>query len=189
MTLPVLDQPGHPCHQHRCDRCARCLAGECCGNDVIDANLPVEGSWSGKLHAPIGELVERNGLVICHMCGTGHVLLVQHLRHRHKMTGDEYRALFGLAARRALVPKWESERRSEVSILRTDGMRIPPRPTREQASRIAYAREQRAETKKKRGEQLTAEHQRAAAWARWQRPEAKVLARLRPRDGIKEVPS
>lgn len=104
------------CGGHRCDGCARCLAGECCGADVAEANLPAEGAWPTPLHAPIGELVDKGGRVMCHLCGTWHVLLAQHLRHVHKLTADAYRAIAGLKA------------------------------------------------------QLTSEHQRAAARARWDRP-------------------
>lgn len=155
------------CDGHPCDGCARCVAGQCCGEDVAEPDLPRQGSWGGQMHGQIGVLLEKGGKVQCHVCGDWYVELGRHLT-RHRMSADEYRAYFGLACGRALCPAWLSEQRSKkakgegLGRGRTQNVSL----TREQRSLISYRREQRAETAIKRQKQLAAIAQ-AGAQARW----------------------
>lgn len=109
--LAVLDLPGHACDGHACDRCSFCEQGICCGEAVVDANLPAQGSWEGKLYAPLGELrLDGDGKLICHICGVGYDALYAHVR-THKLTPDEYRAMFGLRCQEPLAsPRMQEER-------------------------------------------------------------------------------
>lgn len=165
------------CDGHRCDGCPTCLSGSCCGEEVGQADLPAQGSWPGPLHAPLGELVERDGKVLCHICGKGVVGLTRHLTHKHKgVTADKYRAYFGLACGHSLLPQHEIDRRREQAISQRLAGFIqtpPPRATSEQLSVIATKRESRIEVAKKRKTQLTPAFGRRAANIRW----GKLMAR------------
>ncbi len=148
------------CLGHRCDHCPTCLSGACCGEEVGQADLPAQGSWPGPLFAPLGELVEIDGKVVCHICGWKGIALTHHLWHRHKgVTADDYRAYFGLACTRSLLSEAERLRRSQAA--KEQGLgdrRIAERqPTPEQMSVIATNREARIEVARKRRKQLTPE--------------------------------
>lgn len=133
------------CSDHECDECATCRAGSCCGDSVYDANLPEQGSWVGPLHAPLGELVETDGLVQCHACEwKGHALF-SHVR-RHGITPEQYRAIFGLNTTTALCSASEAARRGrDLSGHRGSA----PTLTREQRQVITSRREKRLESLKK----------------------------------------
>lgn len=135
------------CDDHECDRCPTCLAGRCCGEDVVDANLPDQGSWPGPHHAPLGELLEDGeGRLICHACGRGADALYAHLR-AHRLRPDEYRAYFGLRVGEPLASeRLRASRRRDTF----EGERntTPPSLTREQRSEITRNREQRLQAQR-----------------------------------------
>lgn len=119
------------CSDHPCDRCPRCEAGECCGADVIDANLPEQGSWPAPAHAPVGEIrTTEDGRLVCHVCGEAFHGLYRHLT-AHNLTAEEYRAYFGLKVTEPLA----SETMREARRLLT------PEATEENAERLAQWRQ------------------------------------------------
>lgn len=168
------------CFGHRCDRCDRCRAGDCCGADVGEAHLPREGEWPTPLHSPLGVLEDNGHAVRCTLCGTWHVLLGQHLRHAHPgVSADAYRAIAGLRASRSLLPEAERLRRSAAA--KTLGLgkgMVPPAFTTEQRSILAYRREARAEVRAKRRSQPRDASGRMAP--RPVNPVTIATARLRP---------
>lgn len=168
--------PDGPCKGHSCDRCDTCTAGGCCGEDVGDAHLPMQGSWPGKAFAPLGVLVEVNDVVICHICGEPFKFLGRHVRVTHKITVDEYRAYFGLACRRALCARSLSEARSRAAKAAGLGAGMKaPTITSEQHSVLARNREQREEVRIRR--RLAP---RDPVTARWTLPAERRLISRRP---------
>lgn len=133
------------CSDHECDQCETCRAGSCCGEMVYDANLPEQGSWPGKHHAPLGELVEVDGLVQCHACSwKGHALF-SHIK-THKMTSEQYKAYFGLNVTARLSSAASAKMRGrDLSDVRSPS---PPSLTREQRQTITIRREQRLQSLK-----------------------------------------
>lgn len=87
-----------PCVGHACDNCHICQKGHCCRKDDPDYRLPQVGDWDGPLFAPIGEVVyDSDGKAVCHACGEAHHFVAGlHAWRRHDLTGDEYKAIFGL---------------------------------------------------------------------------------------------
>lgn len=163
------------CAGHPCDDCERCRAGDCCGNDVGEAGLPLEGSWPHEHHAPLGVLVRsKAGHLRCHCCGEYHDDLSKHVR-AHGLTADAYRAMWGLNSTTALIS--ERLRAVKAELGRQHGHRLNEsewkRPTGEQRSRWAKDREARAETRIRRGEQP-----RAATGVWTPAVDGKPLARL-----------
>lgn len=153
------------CTDHPCDRCPTCLAGTCCGERVVDANLPVQGSWAGEHFAPLGELVERDGLLQCHACEWHGHALHAHVR-AHRMTPAEYRAWFGLRVSEPLASTSLRQQRSAWTPPRA----VPPPPlTTEQRSEITRQREQRLQALQ------SGRHdpEQQAAWARMQGPKTQ----------------
>lgn len=143
-----------PCAGHPCDACPRC-ATDCCGADVGEAGLPLEGSWPFEFHGSCGVLRRNNaGALRCHCCGAHHEDLSKHVR-AHGLTADAYRAMWGLNSTTALC----SERLRSVKreLGRQHGHRLSAGdallPTSEQRSRWSKNREARAETRLRRGEQ------------------------------------
>lgn len=165
-----------PCQGHSCDRCETCTAGGCCGEDVGDAHLPMQGSWPGRVFAPLGVLVEVNDVVICHICGEPFTFLGRHVRVTHKISPDEYRAYFGLACRRALCASSLSAARSRAAKAAGLGVGVAtPTITSEQHSILAKQREAREEVRIKR--RLAP---RDPETARWTLPPGRRLTSRRP---------
>jgi len=142
------------CDGHVCDECAVCLAGECCGDAVVDLSLPAEGTIE---HVGTVGVIGRDesGRVQCHMCGLFFDDLASHSRMKHGLSAHEYRSAFGLASGTALC----SERLSRVRSMGREGRQFPDvHPmhvlTAEQRSRIASRREARTEVKLKRREAM-----------------------------------
>lgn len=164
------------CKGHRCDGCETCVAGGCCGDDVGDAHLPMQGSWPTPAFAPIGVLVEVNDLVVCHICGELFTFLGRHVRVTHKISTDEYRSYFGLACRRALCSSSLSQARSRAAKAAGLGVGMtPPTITSEQHSVLARRREQREEVRIIR--RLAP---RDPDTARWTLPPGRRLTSRRP---------
>src|SRR5579871_3294368 len=88
------------CVDHRCDHCAACRGGSCCRRDRPDWRLPELGSWSGPMFGQLGVLAQHGDLVECHICGQAFRMLASHVWRRHDVWADEYRAYFGLSAKR-----------------------------------------------------------------------------------------
>lgn len=157
VRLHVPDDPEHVCFGHFCDRCQACEAGACCGAEVGEAGLPLEGTWPGKTHGPIGALWKRpaDGKVRCHCCGKFFEDLGPHLRHKHNLRADSYRSMFGLNTRTALVS--ERLRDTKRSLGLDHGHRLGPEErkvfTPEQISRWSKDREARAQTRRARSSQ------------------------------------
>jgi predicted transcriptional regulator len=84
------------CTGHSCDDCGLCQEGTCCGRDRPDYQLPKLGDWEGPIHGELGVLLEEEGKVQCHACGGFFKSLGTHIRIKHDLLADEYRALFGL---------------------------------------------------------------------------------------------
>lgn len=165
-----------PCEGHPCDGCDRCLAGDCCGADVGEAGLPLQGSWPYAWHGKLGVLDERHGRLVCACCGERHADLSKHVR-AHGLTADAYRAMWGLNSTTALV--CERLRLVKADLGRAHGHRLNEsewnRPTPEQRSKWARNREARAETRLRRGEQVR------AATGQWTPPTTgAITARLTP---------
>lgn len=127
------------CVDHPCDDCEICKAGGCCGDQILEANLPEQGSWPHEAFAPLGELlVDTDGRLFCHVCGETWDYLGRHIRS-HKMTPDEYRAWFGLPTTIPLASEsWRQGRGGNLV-----GGGTPPVLTREQRSLLALDRERR----------------------------------------------
>ena len=55
---------------------------------------------------PEGEIhYDDEGNILCHVCGRGFKKLAEHIKHKHKMTTDEYREEFGLNRTASLIGK------------------------------------------------------------------------------------
>lgn len=163
-----------PCEGHPCDGCDRCLAGDCCGADVGEAGLPLQGSWPFEWHGTLGVLGQRGDLLVCACCGEAHADLSKHVRV-HGLTADAYRATWGLNSTTGLVCERLRLVKSELG--RKHGHRLNDgdwqRPTSEQRSRWATDREARAETIISRGQQPR------ASTGKWEpaTPGSKIVAR------------
>lgn len=141
---------------------------------MAEPNLPEQGSYPEPWHGELGVLLEKDGRVQCHVCGQWFVELGRHASTKHKLPAEVYRSYFGLAIRRPLCPEWLSEQRSakakgeRFGHGRTSNVEL----TSEQRSLIAYRRESRVETAKKRQQQLPGQA-RDAANARWAKERAQ----------------
>jgi len=86
-----------PCGGHDCDRCARCRQGRCCRRDQPGYRLPELGEWK-PIYGELGVLAVDvdDQRVQCHACGKLFQTLNSHIQRVHELTGEEYRAAFGL---------------------------------------------------------------------------------------------
>lgn len=158
MTLVVGATPA--CPDHRCDACDRCKSGDCCGQDVYEALLPIQGSYPDPIHGTIGKLNINDTCVQCHICGEWFINLGSHTALKHKITSEDYRAYFGLAVTMPLCHPTMSEARANTAEQMDSGSRGKPhlvRLTSEQYSVAAYKREARESTKVQRRAHLTSE--------------------------------
>lgn len=141
------------CAFHPCDDCERCLAGDCCGADVGEAGLPLEGSWKYTAYGEVGVLDTRNdGKMKCHCCGEWYAFLGRHLQ-AHNLTADAYRAMWGLKCSQPLANDEIRQHRAELGA--EHGHRVNEHRfefTPEQRSMWAYKRESRAQRVRDRGE-------------------------------------
>lgn len=144
---------GH-CAGHPCDDCDRCKAGDCCGNDVGEAGLPLEGTWPYEHFGVVGVLRIIKSRLQCHCCGELFENLARHVI-AHNLTVDSYKALWGLNSTQPLVSSAiiEVRRQQGLEVGNKNLIKVPPHITREQRSQQARAREARAQTKLRRGEQ------------------------------------
>lgn len=93
--LPIPDTG--PCARHPCDACRTCQRGRCCRTDNPEYRLPKLGEWDGPIYGDLGAVARPDGNhVECHACGELFTLVLAHAWKRHDLTGEEYRALFGL---------------------------------------------------------------------------------------------
>lgn len=140
------------CALHPCDRCERCMAGECCGDGVRTAHLPAQGTWQGVVYAPLGVLVTNEaGELVCHICGwEGHAL--SHHVAAHGVSADEYRAYFGLCTTQGLTSPALHAKFVEAGhrgAANGDALaRWNAEATPEQRSLVVWNRERRAQRRK-----------------------------------------
>jgi hypothetical protein len=92
-----------PCDGHRCDSCVVCRRGACCRRDRADWRLPEPGSWPGAFFGQLGVLARDARGAECHICGHVFRMLATHVWRTHQVWADEYRAYFGLSAKRGLA--------------------------------------------------------------------------------------
>jgi hypothetical protein len=92
-----------PCDDHRCDSCVVCRRGACCRRDRADWRLPETGSWPGAVFGQLGVLARDARGAECHICGRVFRMLATHVWRTHQLWADEYRAYFGLGAKRGLA--------------------------------------------------------------------------------------
>ena len=78
-------------------------------------HLPAQGEWDGPIFGELGVLaVEFDGSRIqCHACGGWFRFLASHVTQGHRLTADEYRAVFGLRTQTGLMSPTMKERRRE----------------------------------------------------------------------------
>ena len=175
-TLRIPDDG--PCAGNPCDDCERCLAGGCCGCDVGEAGLPLEGSWPHRWHCQVGILLEKDDKLLCHCCGEWFEELSRHVK-AHGLTADSYRSMWGLNCTTALAGERLRAQRAELG--HRHGHRLAPserkEPTTEQRSMWARNREARAETILARGGQPR------TPGGRWDATPGKYVARRRKSAG------
>jgi len=70
--------------------------------DTTPKQLPQLGEWDGPIHGVLGVLETDEERVRCHACGRWFKALANHARRTHRLTPEEYRAIFGLNASTAL---------------------------------------------------------------------------------------
>ena len=70
------------------------------------AKLPALGEWDGLIHGDLGVLETDGEHVRCHACAGWFKALAHHARQTHRLTPDEYRAIFGLMR----APHWTRPR-------------------------------------------------------------------------------
>jgi hypothetical protein len=63
---------------------------------VARAKPPALGEWDGLIHGDLGVLETDGQRVRCHACAGWFKALAHHARQTHRLTPDEYRAIFGL---------------------------------------------------------------------------------------------
>src|SRR2546430_4055715 len=87
--------------------------------DMARRRLPPDPSapdeWDGPVHGEPGVLAVEpdGGRVQCHACGRWFRFLASHVTQIHRLTADEYRAVFGLRTRTGLMSPAMKERRRE----------------------------------------------------------------------------
>jgi len=64
----------------------------------VGDQLPALGDWDGPTYGVLGVLATDGERVECHACGRWFHSLGHHVRLAHRLSPDEYRALFGLKA-------------------------------------------------------------------------------------------
>lgn len=101
--MPLTIAAEGPCIGHECDNCSTCRRGRCCRRDNPNYKLPELGSWSGTIYGQLGTFTEDMNGVQCHCCGEFFQSLGTHAWQKHNLTAKEYRAVFGLRARRSLI--------------------------------------------------------------------------------------
>lgn len=175
--LPIQENETHVCFGHACDDCHYCTAGTCCGEAVVEAELPDLGSWRGKPKVPLGQMrMTQDGKVVCHICGEEFVALWMHIQRRHGIDAHEYRAYFGLRTTEPLCgpAMYESraDRQAATEEARDEEAKV------EQAQRLAryrmdFTSEQRSIWSRSREQRLQAvgagiARQSAVGAAAWQ---------------------
>ena len=108
--------PQSACTGHTCDGCRTCARGTCCRRDLPDYRLPEFGSWTGPIFGRLGVLKRDELSAECHVCGASFRMLATHVWKAHDLWADEYRALFGLSARRGLVGRQTHDRLREIGV-------------------------------------------------------------------------
>jgi hypothetical protein len=93
------------CPDHACDSCRSCRSGRCSGKDrPLQVRFGDTGMWEGPVFGQFGVLeTDEDGRLQCHICGEWRVSVAAHSSQAHRISADEYRALFGLRADTGLV--------------------------------------------------------------------------------------
>lgn len=175
--IPVLDLPGHPCDGHPCDRCHYCESGTCCGEAVVEADLPEAGSWKGDQVVLTGTVkITQEGKIVCHICGGEFTALWMHIQKRHGIDADQYRAYFGLRTTEPLcgpaMYEGRSERQGAAEEARNEEAKVE-QAARLEKYRMDFTREQRSIWSRSREQRLQAvgagiARQSATGAAAWQ---------------------
>ena len=119
---------GDPCSDHPCDGCRTCRNGRCCRRDNPNYRLPELGEWDGPIYGDLGVLNDDGVMQECHCCGEWFVALGIHAYGMHNLTAREYRAIFGLRAKRKLAGG-ELRRRQSMVHGRRLAASLPERST------------------------------------------------------------
>lgn len=98
------------CKGHPCDNCKTCQSGRCCRKDNPDYKLPELGEWDGPIYGKLGVMNDDGEKVECHCCGAWVRGLAPHAWLAHNLLASEYRSIFGLGRRTALVSACVSEK-------------------------------------------------------------------------------
>lgn len=134
-------------------------------------DLPPEGAWDGRLHGMLGILQEHHeDGQQCHICGGWFSFLGKHIS-KHGVNADTYRALFGLNSTQPLVCERIRLDRAARAVGRSEIASVSPTP--EQKSVIGRRRYARSQSARAGQPLFTADHQSAAAKARWAKPDAR----------------
>jgi hypothetical protein len=103
------------CSDHTCDLCVVCRKGSCCRRDRPSYELPELGTWPGPIYGHLGVLQRDERGATCHICGRSFGMLATHVWRTHEVWAEEYRAYFGLSAKRGLAGLDTSARLREVA--------------------------------------------------------------------------
>lgn len=174
--LPVQTVETHVCFGHPCDNCHYCASGICCGEAVVDVDLPDPGTWAGDQHVLTGTVkITQDGKIVCHICGGEFIALWMHIQKRHGIDADQYRAYFGLRTTEPLcgpaMYEGRSNRQGQVEEARNEEARVE-QARRLERYRMDFTSEQRSAWSRNREQRLQAmgagiarqSHTGAAAW-------------------------
>jgi len=81
------------------------------------SELRALGEWEGATYGELGVLAAEpdGGRIQCHACGKWFRFLAAHVWQRHRLTADEYRAIFGLKTTTGLMNPNMKDRRREIT--------------------------------------------------------------------------
>ena len=83
---------------------------------AADEGLPGLGEWDGPIHGELGVLAVEGDRVQCHVCGEWYKSLGHHTVLAHRVSADEYRAIFGLRLSTGLIGPALQEQRRQQSV-------------------------------------------------------------------------
>lgn len=88
---------------------------------AADEGLPPLGEWDGPIHGELGVLAVEGDRVQCHACGDWYKSLGHHVVLAHRVSADEYRAIFGLRLSTGLIGPALQEQRRRQSVAQLRG--------------------------------------------------------------------
>jgi hypothetical protein len=133
----------------------------CCGEAVVEANLPAPGSWDGETKVKVGTVkITDDGKIVCHICGEAFKALWMHINRKHGIDADEYRAYFGLRTTEPLCGPIMYEERSDRQAQQEAAKNAEQRQAdldRLERFRLDFTREQRSLWSRNREQRLQAQ--------------------------------